>query len=151
MIIKSVGWPTVCSPSVVDDSMLDSSLLKQLEMSLLLGTVWNIHGFKPQLVMKINSNTLDSYHLALSPAPARFPDRAARGRKCKYVHQSSLRGRSCNWASLSSEKSQLFINSADRHVVTQTKTHLEFIRVICRRWNHPEQLNDYVYHFINGF
>lgn len=29
--------------------MLDSSLLKQLEMSLLLGTVWYSHGFKPQL------------------------------------------------------------------------------------------------------
>ena len=29
--------------------MLDSSLLKQLEMSLLLGTVWHSHGFKPQL------------------------------------------------------------------------------------------------------
>lgn len=29
--------------------MLDSSLQKQLEMSLLLGTVWYSHGFKPQL------------------------------------------------------------------------------------------------------
>lgn len=29
--------------------MLDSSLLKRLEMSLLLGTVWHSHSFKPQL------------------------------------------------------------------------------------------------------
>lgn len=35
--------------SICNDSMLDSSLQKQLEMSLLLGTVWYSHRFKPWL------------------------------------------------------------------------------------------------------
>lgn len=39
----------MCTPSVEDDSMLDSSLLKQLEMSLLPGTVWYSQDFKAQL------------------------------------------------------------------------------------------------------
>lgn len=30
--------------------MFDSSLLKQLEMSLMLGTGWRSHGFKHQLI-----------------------------------------------------------------------------------------------------
>lgn len=62
IILKSVEWPTVCSPSVEDDSTLDSSLLKQLEMSLLLGTVWQSHGIKPQL----NTLSWKSTHRTLS-------------------------------------------------------------------------------------